>query len=114
MVSLDAARSSGANGIAWEAGNTAKPTPIANSAAARLFMSFPLLLVSVLLDASKNTIPDYNKSDRPSGPLTSGGGANGGGASPSGGDASGVGASPNDAGANACASGGDASALAQA
>jgi hypothetical protein len=64
--------------------------------------------------ASKNTIPDYNKNDRPSGRLTSDGGANGGGASPSGGDASGVGANPNDAGANACASGGDASALARA
>jgi hypothetical protein len=100
MVSLDAAASSGAKGIAREAGITAKPKPIANSAAARIFMNFSCQY------ASKIMIPDYNKSDRPSAPLTSGGDA-------SGGDASGVGASPNDAGANACASGGDASALAQ-
>ena len=62
-------------------------------------------MLSFLLHATKkNQSRSHKDDDRTYARLTSGGDASGGGAN-------GVGASPNDAGASACASGGDASEL---
>ena len=69
-------------------------------------------MLSFLLHATKkNQSRSHKDDDRTYELLTSDGDASGGDAS--GGGASGVGASPNDAGASACANGGDASELVQ-